>query len=48
MSMNNPAQTTPPKKRLLLISQYFPHEAGGAEQQVYCLAKHLRPTMDVH
>jgi len=41
-------QTTPPRKRLLLISQYFPVHIGGAEQQVYCLAKHLQPTMDVH
>ncbi|MCL5282111.1 MAG: glycosyltransferase family 4 protein [Planctomycetes bacterium] len=48
MSMNNPMPTLPPRKRLLLISQYFPVHIGGAEQQVYCLAKHLRATMDVH
>ena len=36
------------KKRLLLISQYFPVYAGGAEQQVYCQARHVQPTMDVH
>lgn len=41
-------QTMQRRKRLLLISQYFPLEAGGAEQQVYCLAKYLQPSMDVH
>jgi glycosyltransferase involved in cell wall biosynthesis len=48
MSVNHPMRTTRPRKRLLLISQYFPVHTGGAEQQVYCLAKHLQPTMDVH
>ena len=36
------------RKRLLLISQYFPISTGGAEQQIYCLAKYLQPTMDIH
>ncbi len=31
--------------RLLLISQYFPVHIGGSEPQVYCLAKHLQPTV---
>lgn len=35
-------------KRLLLISQYFPLDRGGAEYQTYCLAKHLQARMDVH
>lgn len=43
--MTQPSQR---KKRLLLISQYFPVHTGGAEQQVYCLARHAQTTMDVH
>jgi glycosyltransferase involved in cell wall biosynthesis len=42
------AQTTRHRTRLLLISQYFPVHTGGAEQQIYCLAQHVRPRMDVH
>ena len=48
MSVDNLAQTTQHRKRLLLISQYFPVHVGGAEQQVYCLAKHLQSAMDIH
>jgi glycosyltransferase involved in cell wall biosynthesis len=48
MSMNRWTQTPPPRKRLLLISQYFPVHIGGAEQQTYCLAKYLQSTMDIH
>ena len=36
------------RKRLLLISQYFPMERGGAEYQAYCLAQHLQSRMDIH
>ena len=36
------------RKRLLLISQYFPVERGGAEYQMYCLAQSLQAKMDVH
>jgi glycosyltransferase involved in cell wall biosynthesis len=36
------------KKRLLLISQYFPVDRGGAEYQAYCLAQHLQSRMDIH
>jgi glycosyltransferase involved in cell wall biosynthesis len=36
------------RKRLLLISQYFPMDRGGAEYQVYCLAQHLQSQMDIH
>jgi glycosyltransferase involved in cell wall biosynthesis len=46
MSMNN--LTPPPKKRLLLISQYFPVHIGGAEQQTYHLAQYLQASMDIH
>jgi glycosyltransferase involved in cell wall biosynthesis len=46
--MDHLTQTMRHRKRLLLISQYFPVHIGGSEQQVYCLAKHLQPTMDVH
>jgi glycosyltransferase involved in cell wall biosynthesis len=48
MSDEDLTQTMRRRKRLLLISQYFPVETGGAEQQVYCLAKYLQPTMDIH
>jgi glycosyltransferase involved in cell wall biosynthesis len=41
-------RTTPRKKKLLLISQYFPVCTGGAEQQIYWLAKCLQASMDVH
>jgi len=36
------------KKRLLLISQYFPLSQGGAEYQTYCLAKYFQTQMDIH
>jgi glycosyltransferase involved in cell wall biosynthesis len=45
---NNGMHVMPHRKRLLLISQYFPLHTGGAEQQIYCLAKYLQPRMDVH
>ncbi len=48
MSADHLTQTTRHRKRMLLISQYFPVHTGGAEQQTYCLAKHLQPTMDIH
>jgi glycosyltransferase involved in cell wall biosynthesis len=48
MSIQEDTQTMPPRKRLLLISGYFPIETGGAEQQVYCLVKYLQPRMDTH
>jgi glycosyltransferase involved in cell wall biosynthesis len=38
----------PRRKKLLLISQYFPVSTGGAEQQVYGLAQYLQATMDIH
>ena len=46
--MDDLGQTMRHRKRLLLISQYFPVHIGGVEQQVYCLAQHLQATMDVH
>ncbi|OHB62910.1 MAG: hypothetical protein A2Y76_11515 [Planctomycetes bacterium RBG_13_60_9] len=48
MLVEDDTQTMPPRKRLLLISGYFPVETGGAEQQVYCLVKYLQPHMDIH
>jgi glycosyltransferase involved in cell wall biosynthesis len=48
MSAQNLTPTPPHRPRLLLISQYFPVESGGAEQQIYCLAQYLQSTMDVH
>jgi glycosyltransferase involved in cell wall biosynthesis len=36
------------RKRLLLISQYFPLAQGGAEYQTYCLAKYFQTQMDIH
>jgi glycosyltransferase involved in cell wall biosynthesis len=36
------------RKRLLVLAQYFPVTSGGAEYQVYCLARYLRSRMDVH
>jgi len=48
MSAENITQAMPHRKRLLLISGYFPVETGGVEHQVYHLAKHLQPSMDIH
>ncbi len=48
MAVDHSTQATRPRKRLLLISQYFPIHIGGAEQQIYHLAKYLQSTMDVH
>lgn len=48
MSVSDIAQPAPRRKKLLLISGYFPLETGGAEHQVYCLAKYLQSRMDVH
>ncbi len=48
MSAGDLANTMTRRKRLLLISQYFPVEAGGAEHQAYCLAKYFRSGMEVH
>jgi hypothetical protein len=48
MPATDNAGTPASRKKLLLISQYFPWESGGAEHQVYCLAEYLRPRMDVH
>jgi glycosyltransferase involved in cell wall biosynthesis len=41
-------QTMRRRKRLLLISQYFPVLTGGAEQQIYGLAQYLQDAMDIH
>jgi glycosyltransferase involved in cell wall biosynthesis len=48
MPVEDSPATTPRRKRLLLISQYFPVEAGGAEHQVYFLARYFRSRMEIH